>query len=319
MIRAGRTFGCVAALASLAGACGAREFDNPGDPANGPTAVVAAPIAVEIDEPRPLATVTTPTVTASGRFSPTALTDAVEIWVIVWPELAGGKAYPQSPQASLGTAATIDQANQRWSTPISLGGPDQTYRVSVHTGDMSASRALRETLIAWATSGNFAGLLRDQLPQPPALEERQSITIVKREPPSSVRIVDPADGARPTASGIVVRGTYSPQTLVDARTIWVLVWPAQADGKAYPQSPNAGVGEPATVIRASQTWSVPAGLGGPPQSYRISVHTADADASRVLGGILRDWTARNEFPGLRPEQLPSGLEERHSILVTRLN
>ena len=248
-------------------------------PPTGPDPI--APPSARITEPRNGATVNAPVVAASGTFMPPGLGDSREIWVLVWPELAGGKAFPQSPNSSRGDAAILDRANHTWSLPISLGGPNQRYRVSVHTADLGASRALRDGLIDAARTAMFPGLFPDQLPQN-GFVEHDSVTIVKLEPPISMQVTEPRDGAVVPTSTTVVRGTYAPQSLVDDRTIWVLVWPALAGGKGYPQSPNAAAGDPATIMRSTQMWSSAVALGGPPQSYRISVHTADADATTVL-------------------------------------
>jgi len=130
-----------------------------------------------------------------------------------------------------------------------------------------------------------------------------------------VRITDPQNSAVLLTPDILVRGTFAPSTLTD--DIWLIVWPAEAGGKGYHQSPNAAVGEPCVVDRQNQRWSVPTGLGGPPQAYEISVHTADAAASRAMRDFLIEWARTGIFVGLSREQLPVGLVERHRIAITR--
>jgi hypothetical protein len=130
-----------------------------------------------------------------------------------------------------------------------------------------------------------------------------------------VQITEPANGAVLNSSDIVVRGTYSPAGLRD--DIWLFVVPEQAGGTYYHQSPNAAAGDPATVDRVNQRWSVPTGLGGPPQSYQLVVYIANEAASLALRNFLITWTQQQFFPGLSPQQLPAGLIEKHRITVRR--
>lgn len=133
----------------------------------------------------------------------------------------------------------------------------------------------------------------------------------------TLQITEPANNSILLSPDIVVSGTYAPADFTDP--VWVLVWPELAGNKGYPQSGNAGIGEPAIVDRSSQRWSVGTGLGGPPQFYDISVHFADPAASRRLSDILIEWTRANFFPGLAPNELPFGLHERHRIRIRRID
>jgi hypothetical protein len=131
-----------------------------------------------------------------------------------------------------------------------------------------------------------------------------------------VQITFPANGAVLTTPDLTIAGTYSPAGLRD--DIWVLIWPEFAPGVAYAQSPNAAAGEPATVDRVNQRWSVPAGLGGPAQSYEISVHIASEAASQVLSRDLVNAVAANFFPGILRQALPAGLIEKQRITIRKV-
>ena len=294
-------------------ACGDSETNMP----TGVTPTSRGASSAEITIPTDMQTVTSFEITVEGTYQPAGLTDSNDIWIIVWPALAGGKGFPQSPEPQVGAPAVIDRLAQRWSTPATLGGPNQTYKISVHTANIAASRALREYLIRATDTGDFGGLLPEQLPQPPDLLEHDSISITKMEPPVNLRITAPVDGAGLAQREIVIRGRYSPPSLPNDRDIWIVVWPELAGGKGYPQSSNAALGDPALIIGASQAWSVPVTLGGPPQSYRISAHTSDRTTSSVLRDYLIMWARDGHFPGLLPHEIPTGLEERASITIRK--
>lgn len=282
----------------------------------GVTPITLAPPSANITSPINGETVRTASITVRGNFSPADLAATKDLWVIVFPQM-NDRGYPQSPNAQRGDPALIDQAGRTWSTPTALGGPNQRYRIAIYTAESGASNALRDHVSGWWLTGRFLGLTAAQMPQPPGLTEMQSIMITKEEPPASIAITSHRNGDVVNASTITVFGSYAPQTLVDDRQIWVLVWPEQAGGKAYPQSPNAGGGDPATLNRAAQTWSTPVSLGGPPQTYRLSVHTADAEASRFLHDTIITWTRNGDYAGLFPDQLPTGLVEFANITIRK--
>ena len=95
-------------------------------------------------------------------------------------------------------------------------------------------------------------------------------------PTASATITDPPAGRSIDTAAITVSGVYSPpgQGLTDH--IWILVWPDLAPGVGFPQSSNAGIGEPAVKDAVNSRWSVIATFGGPPQGYDITVYTATA-------------------------------------------
>jgi hypothetical protein len=196
---------------------------------------------------------------------------------------------------------------------VNLGGPPQGYILSICSATAAASDRISGILRAWATANNYAGMTAAELA---GCTEHQRIRTTRERPAATVgaavRITVPADGAV-TSANFTARGTYT-QGL--AENIWVLVWPAEAPGRGWPQSPNAAAGAPAVKVSATE-WSVPVTLGGPPQSYVLRAYTADANASSRLGAILADWVRRNDYPGLIEAELPAGLVEQHRITIRR--
>jgi hypothetical protein len=131
--------------------------------------------------PAPLLTITSPAdnsvvmddTLASGTCSPSI---AGDIWVFVWPGRAPGKGWPQSPDADKGAPATRNQ--EKWSTPISFGGPPQSYEIAVYVATPAASRRLSELLAGWARRNSYPGMTIASLPQ--GLVENQRIRVTKR-------------------------------------------------------------------------------------------------------------------------------------------
>jgi hypothetical protein len=136
--------------------------------------VSRGPIAT-ITDPGDGAVVTAGDIVVLGRYA-SDLND--NIWVLVWPELAPGLGYPQSPDAARGLPSTKDPQRLTWSVPVTLGGPPQTYDIRVYTADTAASNALGAILARQVATSTFAGLRRDELPL--ELHEQQKITIRKR-------------------------------------------------------------------------------------------------------------------------------------------
>lgn len=134
-----------------------------------------AQVVVRITEPANGALLPSSDITVRGTYTPAGLRD--DIWVFVWPEMAGRTGYHQSPNAAVGDPSTVDRPNQRWSCPTGLGGPAQSYELSAHIANESASTALRNYLIIWTMQGFFPGLTPEQLP--PGLIEKHRITIRK--------------------------------------------------------------------------------------------------------------------------------------------
>ena len=144
-------------------------------------------------------------------------------------------------------------------------------------------------------------------------------TPIPLAPAIVVRITDPTEGAVVGLTTIQVTGTYAPADFTD--DVWLFVFPALAPGRGWHQSGNAPAGLPAERLHAQQHWTVPASLGGPPQSYDLAVFTAPANSATTaaLRQYLTDWSRTGDFIGLTQSQIDalSGLVERHRVRIRR--
>ena len=291
----------LAVIAGPLAACGSTS----GPPAPSVSATPAAAVSVTIARPTDASTIDTQDVVLTGTYSPSTLGE--NIWALVRPEKAQGLAWPQSENPGAGAPARKD--NSQWSVRATLGGPPQHYDIEVYTADSAASSALSSVLMQWARTGVFAGLTATELP--PGLTSRARVTVFRG---ALARITDPSNEGVVTSAGITVRGTYS-EGLGD--NVWVFVWPEQAPDRGWPQSSNPAAGLPAEKTAGRPEWSVSVFLGGPPQRYGVSVHTADAAASSRLSALLMDWTRTGNSAGLGVGELPTGLNEQQRISITR--
>lgn len=278
------------------------------------------PTAPTIDEvPQPGGTITEPpngrtiesaSVTASGTYGPAGST--ASLWLLVWPDLAPGVGFPQSASASAGEPASKNPAATppTWTTVATFGGPPQGYELVLYSATPEASNVL-----ANAVRTGTGGLARVPTPGlitlPSGLTQLHSVRVTRG--PLAL-IVDPVAGFVSPTPDLTVRGTYA-AGLNDS--IWVLVFPEQANGLGYPQSPNAAAGLPSTKDPTRSTWSVPITLGGPAQAYDVRVYYADASASSFLTSTLIRWVVQNTFPGLSPSELPQGLHEQQKITIRK--
>jgi len=99
-----------------------------------------------------------------------------DIWLIVWPEKARGKGWPQSDDAESGAPAL--KKNGRWSVYCYFGGPPQRYEIVVYTSTHSASLFLGSKLREWYKNNDYKGISAVNLPN--GLFERQRILVVKQ-------------------------------------------------------------------------------------------------------------------------------------------
>jgi hypothetical protein len=102
---------------------------------------------------------------------------AGDIWVLVWPELAPGRGWPQSPDAASGSPAVLKRETGEWSTVASFGGRPQSYDIAVYTASRAASRQLSNLLRLWARRGDYPGMTLNQIPT--GLIEQHRITVRK--------------------------------------------------------------------------------------------------------------------------------------------
>jgi hypothetical protein len=131
-------------------------------------------------------------------------------------------------------------------------------------------------------------------------------------PRPPVTITKPADNAD-VESGGLASGTFDASIKDD---IWVFIWPGQAPGRGWPQTPNAADGAPAVVNKQKREWNTPVTFGGPPQSYEVAVYTASKAASARISKLLKQWAKANDYPGMTLNQL-DGLVEHQRIRVQR--
>jgi hypothetical protein len=110
---------------------------------------------------------------ARGTFD-SSVTD--DIWVLVCPEKTPTTCWPQSPDAKAGAPAVITKEKREWVTPISLGGPAQSYEIAVYTASKSVSARIGKLLKKWAKSNDYPGL---SFGQRVGLVEQHRITVRK--------------------------------------------------------------------------------------------------------------------------------------------
>lgn len=156
----------------------------PYPPPNGTATPTPTPTAtIGVTPPGPDGTVTITTlkdgdvVKISEKVSGTYAKEIQEdIWVLVWPELAPGKGWPQSPDAKKGKPAR--KKDDKWEVPCYFGGDPQKYGIVVYTATPSASTFISDTLKEWAEDNDFPGLFEDELPE--GLVEQHRITVTKK-------------------------------------------------------------------------------------------------------------------------------------------
>jgi hypothetical protein len=136
-----------------------------------PGGAASAANRVTLEAPKTGAVVSGSEVTVSGRYTADVKDD---IWVIVWPEKAPGKGWPQTLDAARGVPAAKEPGGQ-WLVGCTLGGPPQSYEIRVYTATRQASARLAKLLEQWARKKDYPGLLTPDLP--PGLTERARITI----------------------------------------------------------------------------------------------------------------------------------------------
>jgi hypothetical protein len=114
-----------------------------------------------------------PDALARGTFD-SSVTD--DIWVLICPEKTPTTCWPQSPDAKAGAPAVINKQKGEWVTPISFGGPAQSYEIAVYTASKDASTRIGKLLKKWAKANDYPGLAFSQRN---GLEEQHRITVRK--------------------------------------------------------------------------------------------------------------------------------------------
>lgn len=98
-----------------------------------------------------------------------------DIWVIVWPEKAHGKGWPQSNNAAEGIPALKN--NGRWLVNCFFGGPPQRYDIAIYTSTHSASLFLGDKLKEWYKNNDYRGISN----LPDDLLEQRRIQVFKSQ------------------------------------------------------------------------------------------------------------------------------------------
>jgi PKD repeat protein len=112
---------------------------------------------------------------------------------------------------------------------------------------------------------------------------------------------------------MTVMGEYSPAGSKD--NIWVFVKPIY-DGKFWPQSENASIGDSAR--KGDGMWEMRISVGGHNDAelpFEISVGTTSFNADQSLKKMQKDWYENHSYPGLRI--LPEGVKITDRVNVTR--
>lgn len=237
---------------------------------------------------------------------------------------------PESVKAGAYTLTELDHARRRWRTlsgrvlpimvkdtpPADLPPHLAALNIPTAAGNVVAEVAAEICARARAARTRFR---RRVVWAAAALVVGVAIGLLFHSPPrcwvaeNRVTIEAPLANASVAGPALTVGGRYCAGVKDD---LWVFVWPEQAPGKGWPQSPDADRGLPAAKDPRG-TWLVGVNLGGPPQSYDITVHTASLQASRELGRALVAWARDGHYPGISASDLPAGLTERGRVTIRR--
>ena len=136
------------------------------------------------------------------------------------------------------------------------------------------------------------------------------INAIENNPAVMITIERPQNNSQ-VLEGVLVSGTV----MGTNRNLWVFVFPELAYGKCWPQSADPSKGLPASIV--NNRYSVPCNLGGPAQRYDIVIYSADITASNIISNLLIKWSRDNHYPGLRVNELPTGVTEEYRISVVK--
>jgi hypothetical protein len=99
-----------------------------------------------------------------------------DLWVLVFPELAFGKCWPQSEDPMHGQPASV--VNNKFSTQCYLGGPNQRYDIVVYSTNATASAFFSDLMIRWSRDNNYPGIHISEIPA--GAREEYRVTVTKR-------------------------------------------------------------------------------------------------------------------------------------------
>lgn len=155
-------------------------------------------------------------------------------------------------------------------------------------------------------SGFSFGLVNPQ-PQIEQVEVEDKLQVTY--PIEKVMVISPIEGDSVNCR-ILTMGVYP-----DAhdKDIWVVLKPS--DGKYYPQSDHTN-----TSYKRNGEWQVITRFGGDKgEEYDIIVYETDPSASEFFTTTIKNWKDALSYPGLEPEEIPSGAVEVDRITVTLAN
>ena len=134
-----------------------------------------------------------------------------------------------------------------------------------------------------------------------AVEHKLQITY----PVEKVMIISPIDGDSVNCR-ILTMGVYPDSHNKD---IWVLLKPS--NGKYYPQSDHTN-----TSYKRNGEWQVITRFGGDKgEEYDIIAYETDPPTSEFFSTTIQNWKDALSYPGLDPEEIPSGAVEVDRIKV----
>jgi hypothetical protein len=128
-------------------------------------------VSVKIESPDNNSEVT-PGLTVTGTVTGTRN----DLWVLVFPEQAFGRCWPQSEDPMRGQPASV--VNSRFSTQCYLGGPNQRYDIVVYSANASASAFFSDLMIRWSRESNYPGIRISEIPA--GAKEECRVTVIKR-------------------------------------------------------------------------------------------------------------------------------------------
>lgn len=124
-------------------------------------------------------------------------------------------------------------------------------------------------------------------------------------PITSAKVISPIDKDSVDCR-ILTMGVY-PESL--ERDIWVLIRPT--DDRYYPQSDHTN-----TSYKRDGEWQVVTRFGGDlGEAYDLIVYEADAEASQFFSTTIANWKEKEEYPGLKLEEIPTGAREVDRIKI----
>jgi hypothetical protein len=97
-----------------------------------------------------------------------------DLWVLVFPEQAFGRCWPQSEEPSRGEPASV--VNNKFSTQCYLGGPNQKYDIVVYSTNATASAFFSDLLIRWSRDNSYPGIRISEIPA--GAKEECRVTVV---------------------------------------------------------------------------------------------------------------------------------------------